>query len=69
MKPVRLATCRTEFANDSRRLLLQVARQRPESVAILMRVDGQISTAVCGLNRLEMLGALQALAIESWSAE
>ena len=69
MKPVRLATCRSEFVSDSRRLLLQAARQRPESVAILMRVDGKIRTAVCGLNRLELVGALQALAIESWYAE
>lgn len=66
MKPVRLATCRTEFANDSRRLLLQAARQRPESVAILMRVDGKLQTAVCGLNRLELMGALQALTLETW---
>ena len=64
MKPVRLATCRSEFVQDSRRLLLQAARQRPQSVAILIRVVGELRTAVCGMNRLELIGALQMLGHE-----
>ena len=61
MKPVRLATCRNDFEDKSRRLLVQAARLRPQSVAILIRVDGELRTAVCGMNRLELLGALQML--------
>ena len=67
-KPVLLVTPRDRLAKSARSTLLAIARSKPRDCAVVYRdADGKINTAFVFMNRLEIIGALEALKQDIWN--
>ena len=66
---VKLASSRDDGVKQSRRILIEAARSRPHACMVIYRDnDGLIHSKGSFRNRLEMIGAIEALKQEVWDS-
>ena len=66
---IKLATSRDDGKKQSRRVLLDAARAKPHACMVIYKDDeGRIHSGGTFGNRLEMMGAIEALKQQVWNS-